>query len=161
MSEAQTFDTAPLRLGRLLVALDASDHANHALGEASRLAKAADGEIVGIHAYAAKLHDRRFRQMEGGLPERYRKEEEMEHQRVVHDDLITRGLGTISDSYHDTALEACQAVATAIQGKRLVEARLQHRRRHAVPTARRPKQRWHRRRATRRGRSHTRPARRL
>ena len=33
--------------------------------------------MTGIHAYAAKLHDNRFRQMEGGLPERYRKEQEM------------------------------------------------------------------------------------
>ena len=41
--------------------------------------------VTGIHAYAAKLHDNRFRQMEGGLPEQYRKEDEMEHQREVHD----------------------------------------------------------------------------
>lgn len=45
--------------------------------------------ITGIHAYAAKLHDRRFRQMEGGLPEGYREERELEHQREVHDELIT------------------------------------------------------------------------
>jgi nucleotide-binding universal stress UspA family protein len=104
-----SLDTAPLTLRHLLVALDASDHANRALGEALRLVGSSGGRITGIHAYAAKLHDRRFRQMEGGLPERYRKEAEMEHQREVHDDLITRGLGVISDSYHDVAIAACQA----------------------------------------------------
>jgi nucleotide-binding universal stress UspA family protein len=96
-----------------LVALDASDHANRALDEAARLAATAGGTVTGVHAYAAKLHDNRFRQMEGGLPERYRKEQEMEHQREVHDSLITRGLGVISDSYHDSAVPVCEQVGVA------------------------------------------------
>ncbi|MDP6708362.1 MAG: universal stress protein [Alphaproteobacteria bacterium] len=100
---------APLSARRIMVALDASEHANRALAEAVRLAKSTSGEIIGIHAYAALLHDRRFRQMEGGMPERYHQEEEMEYQREVHDDLITRGLNIISDSYHDVGEAACQA----------------------------------------------------
>ncbi len=100
-------NVAPTSLARILVALDASDYADRALDEAIKLAGTANGVITGIHAYAAKLHDRRFRQMEGGLPERYREEEEMEKQRDVHDDLITRGLNIISDSYHDVAQKAC------------------------------------------------------
>ena len=121
---------APVSFKRPLVALDASDHANRALAEAVRLAAPDGGTVTGIHAYAARLHDRRFKQMEGGLPERYRKEEELEHQREVHDDLITRGLGIISDSYHDSALDICDEAAVAYrrlspEGKnyrRLVEA---------------------------------------
>jgi nucleotide-binding universal stress UspA family protein len=100
-------ESAPVSLRRVLVALDASDHANRALLEAVRLAASADGVVTGIHAYAARLHDRRFRQMEGGLPERYRHEDEMERQREVHDDLITRGLDIISNSYHDAAEKVC------------------------------------------------------
>jgi len=92
--------TAPVALGRILVALDQSDYANNAMAQALRLAT---GRITGIHAYAARLHDRRFKQMEGGLPERYQRESEMEHQREVHEDLIGMGLGLISDSYHDAA----------------------------------------------------------
>ncbi len=115
---------------RILVALDASERANHALAEAVRLAASVGGVITGIHAYAAKLHDNRFKQMEGGLPERYRKEDEMERQRVVHDTLITRGLGIISDSYHDAAAPVCEAADVAYrrlspEGKnyrRIVEA---------------------------------------
>jgi nucleotide-binding universal stress UspA family protein len=101
-------DTERLPLGRILVALDASDHANRALEEAARLAASAGGMVTGIHAYAAKLHDRRFRQMEGGLPERYRSEAEMGRQRQVHDDLISRGLNIISDSYHEAAEPVCR-----------------------------------------------------
>lgn len=95
------------KLGRVLVALDASEYSDRALQESVRLAKSADGEITGIHAYAAMLHDRRFKQMEGGLPERYLEEEEMMYQRDVHDSLITKGLSIISDSYHDVGEEVC------------------------------------------------------
>ncbi|MCP4329444.1 MAG: universal stress protein [Alphaproteobacteria bacterium] len=123
-------DTAPVSLARILVALDASDHANRALAEAVRLTKTVDGEITGIHAYAAMLHDRRFKMMEGGLPERYREEEEMGYQREVHDDLITRGLGIVSDSYHDVGRAVCDVAGVAFrrlspEGKnyrRIVEA---------------------------------------
>jgi nucleotide-binding universal stress UspA family protein len=101
-------DLGILAFRRILVALDASDHANRGLSEAARLAGLAQGSVTGIHAYAARLHDRRFRQMEGGLPERYRREAELERQRAVHDDLISRGLRIISDSYHDVAAAACR-----------------------------------------------------
>ncbi len=98
---------APTSLKNILIALDQSDFANQAVREGVRLATSAGGTITGIHAYAAKLHDRRFKQMEGGLPERYQREKEMEEQREVHEDLIGMGLGLISDSYHDSAAEQC------------------------------------------------------
>ena len=72
-----------ISLSRVLVALDQSDYANQAMREITRLAASANGTVTGIHAYAAKLHDRRFKQMEGGLPEKYQRESEMEHQREV------------------------------------------------------------------------------
>jgi nucleotide-binding universal stress UspA family protein len=111
----QPGNTAPVSLARILVALDASEHANTALAEAIRLTKSVDGEITGIHAYAAMLHDKRFKMMEGGLPERYLEEEEMGYQREVHDDLIGRGLNIISDSYHDVGKEACEAAGVSFK----------------------------------------------
>jgi nucleotide-binding universal stress UspA family protein len=78
--------------------------------------------ITGTHAYAAKLHDTRFRQMEGGLPEQFREEEELERQRDVHDDLISRGLSIITDCYLDQAERACEKanitfVRSSLEGK--------------------------------------------
>ncbi len=108
-SSATVPNTGPVSLARILVALDASDHANHAIAEAARLAASAKGALTGIHVYAAKLHDRRFRQMEGGLPQRYREESELERQREVHNSLIAHGLGLIGDSYHDAAEKVCAA----------------------------------------------------
>ncbi|MDH4286498.1 MAG: universal stress protein, partial [Gallionella sp.] len=94
---------------RILVALDSSDHANAAMQNAAELALLADGSVItGSHVYAARLHDLRFRQMEGGLPEQFRQEQELERQRDVHDSLITRGLSIITDSYLDQAATKCQ-----------------------------------------------------
>lgn len=92
----------------ILVAVDSSDHSNQAAEEAVRLAQYWGSKITGTHAYAAKMHDIRFRQMEGGLPEQYRVEQELEHQREVHDDLITRGLSIITESYLDQIDRLCQ-----------------------------------------------------
>ncbi|MEE8387774.1 MAG: universal stress protein [Acidiferrobacterales bacterium] len=93
----------------ILLALDSSDHANQGIKMALMLAALSkDASITGTHVYAAKLHDVRFRQMEGGLPEQFREEQELERQRDVHDDLITRGLSIITDAYLDQADANCQ-----------------------------------------------------
>ncbi len=93
---------------RILVALDSSDHANAAMRSAAELAGLIDAPLItGSHVYAARLHDMRFRQMEGGLPEQFRQEQELERQRDVHDSLITRGLSIITDSYLDQAANEC------------------------------------------------------
>jgi nucleotide-binding universal stress UspA family protein len=100
-------ERAQARRSRILVAVDCSDPSNFATDEAVRLAKLWGAEVTGLHAYAAKLHDHRFRQMEGGLPEQYRVEDELERQRDVHDDLITRGLRLITDAYLDQTERSC------------------------------------------------------
>ena len=91
----------------ILLAVDSSDHSNRGTTEAIKLGQLWQTEITAAHVYAAKLHDHRFRQMEGGLPEQFREEEELERQRDVHDDLIGRGLSIITDSYLDQADKAC------------------------------------------------------
>jgi len=88
--------------------LDNSAHSLRGVDLAIALAKAVGASLTGSHVYAAKLHDRRFRQMEGGLPEAYKKEEKLVEQRDIHDDLITRGLQVISDSYLDVFEAKCE-----------------------------------------------------
>ena len=108
---------------RILVALDSSDHANAAMRSATELAELVEDPVItGSHVYAAKLHDMRFRQMEGGLPEQFRQEQELERQRDVHDDLITRGLSIITDSYLDQAANECDLLGidfkrSSLEGK--------------------------------------------
>jgi len=101
--------TLDMRLHRrILVALDSSDHANAAMHSAVAFAGLDSRSVItGTHVYAAKMHDMRFRQMEGGLPDQFRQEQELERQRDVHDDLITRGLSIITDSYLDQAANEC------------------------------------------------------
>jgi len=100
--QSQTTDSQPLpAYESILLAVDSSDHSNRGISEALELAQIWDSRLSAAHVYAAKLHDVRFRQMEGGLPEQYREEQELERQRDVHDDLITKGLNIITESYLD------------------------------------------------------------
>lgn len=91
----------------ICVPVDNSEHSNVAVDLALSLAKAAGGEIVGSHVFAARLHDVRFKQMEFTLPDKYREEPELERQRRVHDSLISNGLKLISDSYLDVLERKC------------------------------------------------------
>jgi nucleotide-binding universal stress UspA family protein len=97
--------------------LDNSVHSLVGVDIAIALARQTGAQLTGSHVYAAKLHDRRFRQMEGGLPEAYQKEDKLVEQRDIHDDLITRGLSVISDSYLDVFDVKCQAVG--LTGRRV------------------------------------------
>jgi nucleotide-binding universal stress UspA family protein len=91
----------------ILVPLDNSEHSNMGIDVAAKLAAGFGAKLVGNHVYAARLHDKRFRQMESGLPERYLEEKELGKQREVHDDLITKGLQIITDSYLDIFEKKC------------------------------------------------------
>lgn len=85
----------------IYIPVDNSDHSNTAVDVGVELAKTYGSKIVGSHVYAAKMHDKRFKQMEAGLPEEYHDEKELDRQRQIHDSLITRGLQIITDSYLD------------------------------------------------------------
>ncbi len=104
------------------LAVDNSDHSSRGVELGLGIAAAFGARATGTHAYAAKLHDMRFRQMEGGLPEQFRKEDELERQREVHDTLITRGLSVITDAYLDVAADRARAlwvpfVRKSLEGK--------------------------------------------
>ncbi|MFQ5933818.1 MAG: universal stress protein [Dehalococcoidia bacterium] len=107
---------------RILVPVDNSKHSDEAVRAAASLAERFGSTVVGFHAYAARLHETRFRQMEPGLPARYQAPEELQHQRSVHETLISEGLRIISDSYLDHAQEICWEREVSFE-RRLAEGR--------------------------------------
>jgi len=101
----------------IVMAVDNSAHSNRGIEIGLSLAQAFGSEITGSHAYAAKLHDVRFKQMEGGLPDQYRRESELEKQRETHDTLITHGLEIITDSFIDVVDEQAEALGMKLKRK--------------------------------------------
>ncbi len=102
--------------GDILVCLDNSAHSLSASDLAVAIARASSYSLTGLHVYAARLHNARFREMEDGLPEAYRREEEIRNTREVHDTLITKGLQIISDSYTAVFLAKAQSAHIPAKG---------------------------------------------
>ncbi len=94
---------------KIYVPVDNSDHSMTSIELAVELGKMFGAELYGCHAYAAKMHDIRFKQMEFTLPPEYQEEQELEKQRSIHDTLITMGLELISDSYLVEMQKRCLA----------------------------------------------------
>ncbi|MEC4672107.1 MAG: universal stress protein [Nitrospirota bacterium] len=106
----------------IYIPVDNSDHSNMAVDLGVKLAKEFGSKIVGSHVYAAKMHDKRFKQMEAGLPEEYHDEKELDRQRQIHDSLITRGLQIITDSYLDYVDKKCSEANLPLE-RRALEGR--------------------------------------
>ncbi len=105
---------------RILVPVDNSKHSDEAVRLAAALAGALGATVVGFHAYAARLHETRFRQMEPALPGPYGGPAELRNSRAVHVTLISDGLRMISDSYLDHAEELCRRRGAVFE-RRLAE----------------------------------------
>jgi len=103
----------------IYIPVDNSDYSNTCIDLALELAKGHETKITASHVYAAKMHDVRFRQMESGLPEEYQDEEELEKQRGIHDQLITKGMEVITDSYLDVPKDRCKEAGVTFEGKSL------------------------------------------
>lgn len=99
--------------------VDNSDYSNVCVEVGTEWAKKTGATLTASHVYAAKMHDVRFRQMESGLPEEYQDEEELEKQRNIHDQLITKGMEVISDSYLDVPKFKCKELNIPFVGKSL------------------------------------------
>ena len=90
---------------KIFVPLDNSKYSDYSSDLGISIAKKFDSELIGGHVYAASLHHKRFREMESGLPEKYRDESELKKQREFHNTLIGKGLRMISDSYLDSMVK--------------------------------------------------------
>lgn len=91
----------------ILIPVDNSRCSNQAIDLGISLAKLSGASLTGSHVYSARLHDKRFKDMEEGLPEPYLKPDRLEHSRVVHDSLIGEGLKLISGAYLDVFEKKC------------------------------------------------------
>src|SRR3989442_3367139 len=101
----------------IYVPVDNSDYSNRAIDLAVELGRACGSRLTGMHVYAARLHDYRFKQMEYTLPDEYKDETELERQRRIHDSLITMGLQLISDLYLDVMEKKCAEAGLAFEKK--------------------------------------------
>ncbi len=93
---------------KILIPVDNSTYSNRCIDIGISLAQKFGACLVGSHVYAARMHDVRFKQMEGGLPQKYQEEGQLERQRGIHDSLITKGLILISESYLDAFVGRCR-----------------------------------------------------
>ena len=108
-------DTFTIR--SILVPVDGSAYSGWAADAALALAADFGADITGIHVYAARLHERRFREMEPGLPAEYREPAVLARQREVHGSLIEKGLRLISDSYLRVLEQRCLDAGIVFAGK--------------------------------------------
>lgn len=105
---------------RILVPVDNSKHSDEAVRLAASVAEGLGSTVVCFHAYAARLHESRFRQMGPALAGRYETRAERQRPRAVHQTLISDGLRIISESYLDHAEEICRARSVSCE-RRLAE----------------------------------------
>lgn len=110
----------------ILTALDNSDYSDYGMELSVTLARTYKAKVTGCHVYAARLHETRFMDMESGLPERYQSEDVLKKQREIHDTLISKGLGIISDAYLDRFEKRCRVTGVDFarksrEGKNFVE----------------------------------------
>jgi len=83
----------------ILLALDGSPCSAIAQSLALALGQQLEARVVGIHVYAARMHEVRFQQMEPGLPDRYQEDQELDRLRGTHHMIIGGGMKLISDAY--------------------------------------------------------------
>jgi nucleotide-binding universal stress UspA family protein len=93
----------PIRAGSLLVALDGSDTAFHAMGVALGLARLFGSEVVAVAAYDPFFHGGAFQSIATVLSPEASRLFRFQEQEKLHDDIIDDGLSTIYRSHLEQA----------------------------------------------------------
>jgi len=102
---------------KIFIPIDNSKYSRYCTDIGVSLASKLGSELTGSHVYSANLHDKRFRDMEVGLPGHYQEEERLRKSRKVHDSLIGDGLRMISDAYLESFKKGCQEAAVPFSCK--------------------------------------------
>src|SRR3990170_8661138 len=101
---------------KIFIAIDNSRHSDYCIDLGIELSRKFNSQVVGCHVYDASLHQRRFRDMEKGLPQQYQDETVLQQQRNLHTSLINQGLKLISESYLDVFEKKCREAAVPHKG---------------------------------------------
>src|SRR3989304_6226699 len=101
---------------KIFIAIDNSRHSDYCIDLGIELSRKFNSLLVGCHVYDASLHQRRFRDMEKGLPQQYQDETVLQQQRNLHTSLINQGLKLISESYLDVFEKKCREAAVPHKG---------------------------------------------
>ena len=101
---------------KIFIAIDNSRHSNFCIDLGIDLSHKYGSSLVGCHVYDALLHQRRFRDMEKGLPLQYQEENVLQRQRDLHSTLINQGLKLISESYLDVFKKKCREATVPHEG---------------------------------------------
>ncbi len=106
----------------ILIPVDNSKHSNYCIEMGVAIAGKTGAQLTGNHIYSERLHDKRFRDMEAGLPGHYQQEERLQESRKVHGSLIGKGLRLISDAYLDVFEKRCVEAGVSCSRK-LIEGK--------------------------------------
>ncbi len=104
---------------KILIAIDNSRHSNYCIDLGINISKKFNSHLVGCHVYDASLHQKRFRDMEKGLPPQYQDEDVLKRQRDLHTSLINLGLKLISESYLDVFTRKCREASVSHESRLL------------------------------------------
>lgn len=102
---------------KIFIPIDNSKYSRFCTDIGVSLAARLGSDLTGSHVYSAALHDKRFRDMEVGLPGHYQEEERLKKSRMVHDSLIGDGLRMISDAYLESFKKECRDSAVPFSCK--------------------------------------------
>jgi nucleotide-binding universal stress UspA family protein len=103
----------------IYIPVDNSEYSNFGITIGVSMAEKMGAQITGSHVYSARLHDKRFKDMEGGLPKPYLEKKRLEHSRKAHNSLIGDGLRLISDAYLDVFEKKCDEMNLSCNRKLL------------------------------------------
>jgi nucleotide-binding universal stress UspA family protein len=107
---------------KIFIPVDNSEYSNYCIDIGVSIAERLGSELIGSHVFSAGLHDRRFKDMEIGLPGHYREKERLKKSRMVHNSLIQDGLQSISNAYLDLFEKKCVEASVSFK-RRLIEGK--------------------------------------